>query len=144
MRSLYVKNISKVYIKNLPGSRRQTRLAPCCSSSYSPVMVSVSCAMWCWCVVPCVLVVVIVHRRRCCFPFRTCRLVVNRHLVKETVKYKKNIPIKTHPRLKPLVPCPRLLPCPLLRSLPLVFRGVTWWSNGVCGVPSRTHPRSLA
>jgi hypothetical protein len=64
----------------------------------------------------------------------TCRLlvVVNRHLVKET---RKNICIKTRPRLA----CPRLLPCPLLRSLlPLVFRGVTWWSNGVCGVPSQT------
>jgi hypothetical protein len=62
----------------------------------------------------------------------TCRLVVNRHLVKET---RKNICIKTRQRLA----CPRLLPCPLLRSLlPLVFRGVTWWSNGVCGVPSQT------
>jgi hypothetical protein len=117
-----LKTLVKYIKKTYQGSRSQTRLEPCCSSSYSPVMVSVSCAMWCWCVVPRVLVVVIVRRRRCCFPFRTCRLVVNRHLVKETMKYKKNIPIKTHPRLKPLPSTPSL-PSP---SLPASAAGVSW------------------
>jgi hypothetical protein len=52
-------------------------------------------------------------------------------------------------RLKPLPSTPSLPSpstngvswCDMAVNQPVgVEQGVTWWSNGVCGVPSRTHP----